>query len=49
MTLNGVMAFILRYFIEFVYNVVVEQLLGLPLFQNLLFTARAMLALQALY
>jgi len=33
----------------FVYDVVVKQLLGLPQFQNLLFTARAMLALQALY
>ena len=26
----------LRYFTEFVYDVVVEQLLGLPRFQNLL-------------
>ena len=34
MTLNGVMALILRYFIEFVYDVVVKQL---PWFQNLLF------------
>jgi len=25
MTLNGVMAFILRYFTEFVYNVVLKQ------------------------
>jgi len=33
MTLNGVMAFILRYFSELVYDVVVEQL---PRFQNLL-------------
>jgi len=33
MTLNGVMAVILRYFTEFVYVVVVKQL---PLFQNLL-------------
>jgi len=32
MTLNGVMALILRYFTEFVYDVVVKQL---PLFQNL--------------
>jgi len=36
MTLNGVMTLILRYFTEFVYNVVVKQLLGLPWFQNLL-------------
>ena len=36
MTLNGVMALILRYFAEFVYDVVVKQLLGLPRFQNLL-------------
>ena len=34
MTLNGVMALILRYFTEFVYNVVKQ--LGLPRFQNLL-------------
>jgi len=33
MTLNGVMAVILRYFTELVYDVVVKQL---PLFQNLL-------------
>jgi len=33
MTLNGVMALILRYFTEFVYDVVVKQLLR---FQNLL-------------
>jgi len=33
MTLNGVMALILRYFSEFVYDVVVKQL---PRFQNLL-------------
>jgi len=33
MILNGVMAFILRYFIELVYDVVVKQL---PRFQNLL-------------
>jgi len=32
-TLNGVIAVILRYFTEFVYNVVVKQL---PKFQNLL-------------
>jgi len=31
-TLNGVMALILRYFTEFMYNVVVKQLLGLPRF-----------------
>jgi len=36
MTLNDIMALILRYFTEFVYNVVVKQLLGLPRFQNLL-------------
>ena len=30
------MALILRYFTEFVYNVVVKQLLGLFRFQNLL-------------
>jgi len=36
-TLNGAMAFILRYFTEFVYSVIVTQLLGLYLgFQNLL-------------
>ena len=46
-TLNGVMAlFLLSYFTELVYDVVVKQL---HRFQNLLFTARAMLALQALY
>jgi len=33
MTLNGVMALILRYFTEVVYDVVVKQL---PRFQNLL-------------
>jgi len=33
---NGVMAFILRYFTEFAYDVVVKQLLGLLRFQNLL-------------
>jgi len=36
MTLNGEMALILHYFIEFVYDVVLKQLLGLPRFQNLL-------------
>jgi len=37
MTLNGVMAVILRYFSEFaVYDVAVKQLLGLLPFQNLL-------------
>jgi len=36
MTLNGVLALILRYFTEFVYDVVVKQLLGLSWFQNLL-------------
>jgi len=49
MTLNGEMALILRYFTEFdngpyfiftefVYDVVVKQLLGLPRFRNLLLT-----------
>jgi len=33
---NLVMALILYYFTEFVYDVVVKQLLGLPRFQNLL-------------
>jgi len=32
MTLNGEMAVILHYFTEFVYNVVVKQLLVLPRF-----------------
>ena len=36
MTLNGEMALILHYFTEFVYDVVVKQLLDLPRFQNLL-------------
>jgi len=36
MTLNGVMTLILRYFTEFVNDVVVKQLLGLARFQNLL-------------
>jgi len=31
MTLNGVMALVLRYFTKFVYAVVVKQLLGLYL------------------
>jgi len=35
-TLNGVMALILRYFTKFVYSVAVKQLLGVPRFQNLL-------------
>jgi len=35
MTLNGLVALILRYFTEFVYNVILKQLLGLPQFQNL--------------
>jgi len=35
MTVNGVVTLILRYFTEFVYNVVLKQLLGLPRFQNL--------------
>jgi len=37
MTLNGVIALILGYFSEFVYNVILKQLLGLPRFQNILF------------
>jgi len=36
MTLNDVMALILRYFTEFVYDVVIKQLLGLHRFQNVL-------------
>ena len=36
MTLKGEMALILHYFTQFVYDVVVEQLLGLPRFKNLL-------------
>ena len=36
MTLNGVMALILRYFTDFVYDVVVKRLLGLRRFKNLL-------------
>jgi len=36
MTLNSVITLILRYFTEFVYSVVLKQLLGLPRFQNLL-------------
>jgi len=36
MNLKGVMALILRYFTEFVYDVVVKQLLALPRFQNIL-------------
>jgi len=36
MTLNGEMALILHYFTEFLYDVVVKQLLGLPQFHNLL-------------
>ena len=39
MMMNGVMALILRYFTEFVYNVVLKQLLGLSRFQNLLLIA----------
>ena len=34
--LNGEMALILHYFTEFVYDVVVKQLLVLPRFQNIL-------------
>jgi len=36
MTLNCEMALILHYFTEFVYDVVVKQLLGILRFQNLL-------------
>jgi len=36
MTLNGVMALILRYLRIFVHDVVAKQLLGLPRFQNLI-------------
>ena len=36
MTLNGEMTIILHYFTEFVYDVVVKQLLVLPRFQNIL-------------
>ena len=36
MTLNGEVALILHYFTQFVYDVVVEQLLGLPRFKNLI-------------
>jgi len=36
MTLNGEMALILHYFTEFVYDVVVKQLLVLPRFQDIL-------------
>jgi len=36
MTLNGKMALILHFFTEFVYDVVVKQLLVLPRFQNIL-------------
>jgi len=36
MILNSKMALILHYFTEFVYDVVVKQLLGLSRFQNLL-------------
>ena len=39
MTLNGEMALILHYFTEFVYDVVVKQLLVLPRFQNILLIA----------
>jgi len=36
MTLNDQMALILHYITEFVYDVVVKQLLVLPRFQNIL-------------
>jgi len=39
-TLNGEMALILHYYTEFVYDVVVKQLLGLPRFRNLLLVVR---------
>jgi len=39
MTLNGEMAVILHYFTDFVYDVVVSQLLVLPRFQNLFLIA----------
>jgi len=32
MTLNGVMALILGYFIEFMYDVIVKQLLGFKIY-----------------
>jgi len=52
MTLNNVERRNIHYFALFqqllVYDVAVKQLVGLHRFQNLLFTARAMLALQAL-
>ena len=35
MTLNGEMALILHYFTEFLYDVVVKQLLVLPRFKNI--------------
>jgi len=35
MTLDGLMALMLHYFTEIVYNVVLKQLLGLLQFQNL--------------
>jgi len=37
MTLNGIMALILRYFTEFVYNIVLKQLLGLPVWFKIYF------------
>jgi len=36
MALSGEVALILHYFTEFVYDVVLKQLLGLPRFRNLL-------------
>jgi len=36
MTLKGELALIMHYFTEFVYHVVVKQLLVLPRFQNIL-------------
>ena len=49
MTLNGEMALILHYFTQFVYDVVVEQLLGLLRFKNLLFSKRQRITLRLLY
>ena len=43
MTLNGVMAVILRYFTELVYDIVVKQL---PRFQNLLLVVSPMTILK---
>jgi len=45
MTWNGVIALILRYFTEFVYNVVLKQLLGLLRFHNLLLIVNTICAI----